>query len=155
MATPPRMSLVRTIFAAFAQYERRVIAARTKAAVLRHQANGIAISKDPPYGKRIGPRRELGGRMRRTLVDDAGEQEVIERVVTMHKSGMGLRAIARVLNEDGVTARGRSWRHALVGKIVERNDKIAKTAATESRVASADGSGRLSIPANLQKSSPE
>ena len=45
----PGDELIRQALQAFAQYERRIIAARTKAAKLLIEASGIVISEHPPY----------------------------------------------------------------------------------------------------------
>jgi site-specific DNA recombinase len=119
--------LVRTIFAAFAQYERKIIAARTKAATLRHMANGIAIGKDPPYGKQAGPVREIGGKMRRTVVDCPAEQEIIELILRLRERPMAMREIARHLNDTNVDARGREWNHVTISRILARSDRDSQS----------------------------
>jgi DNA invertase Pin-like site-specific DNA recombinase len=122
----PEDELVRGIMAVFAAYERKVIAARTKAASLRHQANGFAVSKDPPYGKQAGEPVESAGRMRRTWIDDPFEQKVIREIVRMRaENGSSFREIARVLNQTGVRCRGENWNHKLIGRILGRNGKKA------------------------------
>lgn len=121
--------LMRTILAAFAAYERKVIAARTRAAALRHQANGIAVSKTPPYGKTIGPQREVGGKMRWTLIDAPDEQMIIASIVALHEEGLSNRGIARRLNARNVPARGKQWDHVIIGRIVARNGALAGNGA--------------------------
>ena len=51
----PTATLIRQILSAFAEYERKLIAARTKAAMLRHQSAGRVMSKVIPYGWKIDP----------------------------------------------------------------------------------------------------
>lgn len=121
----PENQLLRTVLAAFSAYERKVIAARTKAAALRLQANGVAVSAAAPYGKRPGPPRPITRRgqpaMQRTWVDDPDEQAVIARVAALHSAGAGLREIARQLNSAGVPCRGREWSHAAVRRVLNRS----------------------------------
>lgn len=111
---------VRQILAAFSEYERKVTAARTKAAMLRHQANGRAMGSVPPYGKRPGS--EPG-----SLEDDPLERANIFRILELYATGGGLREIARRLNTEGVPSRGKSWDHTAIRRIVRRSVANAET----------------------------
>lgn len=126
----PENKLLRTVLAAFSEYERKVIAARTKAAALRLQRSGIAVSAEVPYGKREGEPRQIIRRgqpaMQRTLVDDESEQAVIARVVALRDEGAGLREIARQLDNAGVPCRGRSWNHSTIRRIIARSAAAQK-----------------------------
>jgi DNA invertase Pin-like site-specific DNA recombinase len=51
----PEQRMIRQVLQAFAEHERKVIAARTRAAILRHQAAGRRMSAQPPYGWTIDP----------------------------------------------------------------------------------------------------
>lgn len=121
----PENKLLRTVLAAFSEYERKVIAARTKAAALRLQASGVAVSAAAPYGKKAGPTRPITRRgqpaMQRTWIDDEAEQAVIARVVALRSAGAGLRGIARQLNSAAVPCRGREWTHASVRRVLNRS----------------------------------
>jgi site-specific DNA recombinase len=117
--------LLRTIMAAVAQYEKKMIAARTRAAMLRHQASGRAMSHIAPYGMTEGPVEHWTDdagreRERRTWVPDPDEQKIIKLIMAAHKKGEGLRPIARMLAEQGLKARGKEWNHLLVRSIVRR-----------------------------------
>jgi site-specific DNA recombinase len=121
----PQDTLLRQIMAAVSEYEKKVIAARTRAAMLRHQASGRAMSQIAPYGQKEGPVErwvdETGRqRERRTWVPDLDEQKIIKVIMAEHNRGEGLRPIARILNEKGLTARGKAWNHLLVRSIVRR-----------------------------------
>jgi site-specific DNA recombinase len=107
----PESELVRGILALFAAYERKVIAARTKAASLRHQANGRAMSKKPPFGKqRVGA----------ALVDNPTELEAISTIITARQSGGTFRDIAGQLNTAGYPARGERWYASSVRSVCKR-----------------------------------
>lgn len=125
---------IRQVFAAFAEMERKLIASRTRAAQLRHQANGRAMSKIPPFGQRLGAEIEVRdgtGRIkrRRTLVTDDAEMELIERVIALARSPhASLRGIARQMNEEGHYCRGKLWGKNLVERILRRAGvKLANT----------------------------
>lgn len=132
----PENKLLRSVLAAFSEYERKVISARTKAAALRLQADGIAVSAAAPYGKRPGPPREIIRRgqpaLQRTWEDDPEEQAIIARIVSLYTSGMKLREIARQLDSEGAVCRGVRWRHIAVRRILEREKlyKVCKQSLT-------------------------
>jgi DNA invertase Pin-like site-specific DNA recombinase len=82
--TTPSGMLMANVMASFAEYERRIIGARTSAALQQLKAQG----------KRLGRPRVMA-------------EAVTERIVTERQAGRTLSAIADGLNRDGVpTARG-------------------------------------------------
>lgn len=101
----PQGKMVASILATFAEFESEMISERTKAAMAvaakRRAANGEA-----PFG-----------RPARHQVPD----ELRARLRSMRDSGMGLRTIARTLNEEGVpTATGKgTWHPATVRSALE------------------------------------
>lgn len=112
--------LVRKILQTLAEYERKVIAARTKAAMLRHQANGRRMSKEPPFGFAVDPDDTA------SLIENITEQQQIERIIAMKESGLSLRAICRQLATDGIKCRDNdNWHHTTVKKIIERIESCA------------------------------
>ena len=121
----PQDVLIRQVLAAFAEYERKVIAARTRAAMRRHQLSGRAMSKLTPFGTREGDPVKVvdsNGKltMRRTLVPDEREQRIVQLILDLHKSGESFRGIARTIEAKGFKPRGGSWNHHLVRSIVAR-----------------------------------
>lgn len=109
--------LVRKILQTLAEYERKVIAARTKAAMLRHQANGRRMSKEPPFGFAIDPADPA------SLIENTTEQKLIERIIAMKDSDLSLRAICRQLQSEGIKCRSNvNWHHTTIKKIIERID---------------------------------
>ena len=110
----PEQSMIRQVLQAFAEYERKVIAARTKAAMLHHQAHGRRMSHRVPYGWRPDPNDPA------RLVVDPAERAIIARIVELHRAGRKLRAIARTLAAEGITCRGGAWHHSTIRNIVKR-----------------------------------
>ena len=107
--------LVRQVLQAFAEYERKVIAARTKAAMLRHQAEGRLMGKIPPFGFAIDPEDS------KRLVEIPKEQEVIKRIIRERQKDRGLREIGRELEKEGIPCRGHiHWHHSTIRKILRR-----------------------------------
>lgn len=99
----PSGSMMASVVAAFAEYERRIIGIRTSEALRRLREAG------KPYG--------------RPGISDT----VRDRIIEAHRSGESLNAIARSLNADGVpTAQGGArWYPATVRKIVNRETVAA------------------------------
>jgi site-specific DNA recombinase len=92
----PSAVLMRTLVDAFAQYERGVIAARTKAALAVKSARGECVGT-APYGWTAD---DAG-----VLVVNVAEQAVIARVRALHVSGLSIRAIVAALTAEGVRTR--------------------------------------------------
>jgi len=122
----PHDVLVRQILAAVAEHEKKIIAARTKAFMLHHQATGRAMSQLPPYGKQRGPDMDVikNGKpeKRRTWIDCPQEQVAIQKIVSYRKSDCGFREIARQLNNEKVPCRGKRWHHNTVKNVCVRNN---------------------------------
>jgi len=74
-----------------AEYERKVIGARTKAAMLRHQANGRLMGSIPRYGFMLDPKDK------RKVLKSQYEQVVINQIKRLNKKGLSLRQIAAEL----------------------------------------------------------
>ncbi len=113
----PEDELVRRILQALAEYERKVIAARTKAAMQRHQANCRKISSIAPYGYIIDPCQPD------RLILHVNEQKTIRLIQRLKHRGHSRRAICRLLQAHHIPARGQSWHHATIAKILERIER--------------------------------
>lgn len=108
--------LVRKILQTLAEYERKVIAARTKAAMLRHQRNGRRMSDREPFGFLRDPNN------RALLIKEPNEQRQLRLIMRWHAEGHGSREIARRLEGQRELCRGRAvWYHSTIGKIIRRN----------------------------------
>lgn len=94
----PTDQLLRRIVDCFAEYERAMIRARTRAAMGVKRARGEYTGGRAPYGWRRGP----GGR----LVEDVREQEAQGFAFGCKRQGNSLRMIARRLDEEGYPTRG-------------------------------------------------
>lgn len=102
--------LQRQILDCFAEYERRLIAQRTKAALRAKRDRGECAGNVPfgyqlnPDGKRLDP--------------SPMEQEVLSILTELRKAGYSLREIAAELNRQGFTTRrGTAWRHQYVAAL--------------------------------------
>ena len=110
----PSSVLMRRMVDALAEYERALIAARTRAALAVKRSRGEATSH-APYGFRAE-----GG----VLVADEAEQGVIARVREARSRGLTVRAIADELRAAGIVSRGgRPLAVSSVGELVTRHAK--------------------------------
>jgi DNA invertase Pin-like site-specific DNA recombinase len=113
----PEDRLIRQVLQAMAEYERRVIAARTKAAMLRHQRNGRRMGSVPPFGWKTDPDDP------KRLVIDEDEQLAMTRVHELRKQGLSLNQIAREMEEGSHATRSRRSRQ-LVSRVLKREPAI-------------------------------
>lgn len=108
----PEAQLMRTMVDAFAQYERALIRARTKAALGMKKLRGQRVGS-VPFGYLVGTDGA-------TLHPEAGEQAVIERVRVLRAEGLPIRAIVETLNAEGRPARGARWHVTSVARLLRR-----------------------------------
>jgi len=107
----PTSVLMRRIIDAFAEYERLLIGARTKAALAVKRKRGEAWNHTP-----FGYRREGNA-----LIPDPDAQEAIRLIHELRAGGMSYRAIAGELVRRGVpTQRGGKWEAMTVRKVALR-----------------------------------
>lgn len=109
----PSALLMRRMVDAFAEYERGVIRARTKAALAVKRARGERTSGAAPFGYRFDP----SGRQ---LVVDPTEQSTLEQIREWHAGGVSLNGIATRLNRGGVAARGARWHASTIMRVLRR-----------------------------------
>ena len=98
--TDPAAKLMRTIIDAFAEYERLIIGARTKAALGAKKAKGERVG-GIPYGF-----SSVDGQ----LVVNEDERHIVALVKNLSSQGWSLRSICRQLINDGVVFRKFSWK---------------------------------------------
>jgi DNA invertase Pin-like site-specific DNA recombinase len=106
----PSAVLMRRMVDAFAEYERALIAARTRAALAVKRSRGEATSHAP-----FGFRAVVGG----VLVADEAEQAVIAQVRAARARGLTVRAICDELRAAGIVSRkGKPLAVSAVGELV-------------------------------------
>jgi DNA invertase Pin-like site-specific DNA recombinase len=106
--------MVFRMLAVLAEFERDLIAERTRGAVALKRSRGERLGQ-VPYGARLA---EDG----RTLAADDDELRTLELIRRLHAEGRSLRAIAAALTGSAVpTKNGRpSWSHTTIGRILKR-----------------------------------
>ena len=105
----PEAQLLRGIVDLFAQYERAVIRARTKAALAVKKARGERTG-GVPMGSRVGE----GG----MLAADDVERGAVARARELRGEGKSLRQIASALAAEGHAPRGKKWHVETLARVV-------------------------------------
>jgi site-specific DNA recombinase len=117
----PSMKMLRTIMHAYAEFDRAVRNARTRAGMLRNQRNGRRQSAECPYGWTTDPDSELNEYDRPSGMQPVeSEQRAIERMQTLREAGDSYRKICETLTVEGHPPRGANWHPASVRRILNR-----------------------------------
>lgn len=94
-----------------AELERAMIRGRTKRALAVKRGKGERISGVAPYGYRFDQSR---------VIEDPEEQPIVVRICELRAAGWTYNAIATVLNNENVAARGAKWYPATVRSVCLR-----------------------------------
>jgi DNA invertase Pin-like site-specific DNA recombinase len=105
---------MRQIIDAFAEYERALIRARTRAAMAAAKKRGQRVGQIP-FGMALGGDG-------RTLVPNLEERAVLAEIHRLRNQGYALFSIAEELNERGLSNRqGRPWQANFIGQLLSRH----------------------------------
>jgi len=108
----PLGTLIFSILASFAHFERDVIRERTTSGRRRRAQEGRRPTGNPPYGYAPGPERG-------TMVVIPEEAQVVRRIFDAYIRGEGFAAIATALNSEGIrTRKGGLWTDKAVRDII-------------------------------------
>lgn len=112
----PTSVLLRRIVDAFAEYERLLIGARTKAALRVKARRGERVGRYAHYGYRLDEAGEL--------VEDEREKAGLAEIMRLRAAGCGLQRIARELERQGFTGRrGQRLAVSTIHGIIRREAK--------------------------------
>jgi DNA invertase Pin-like site-specific DNA recombinase len=104
--------MIRQVLAAIAEYERKMIASRTRHAMRFHMSQGRRMGAECPYGwapDPVDPKR---------MVANHAEREVVEEIRSKHEQGGTFGGITRWLNEEKPQlARHGKWNVKTVRKL--------------------------------------
>ena len=110
----PTGRLMRQIIDAFAEYERALIRARTRAAMAAAKKRGQRVGQIP-WGMTLG---DDG----RSLVPNLEERALLAEIRALRDQGLALIQIAETLNERGLRNRqNRLWRAGFIAQLLERH----------------------------------
>jgi DNA invertase Pin-like site-specific DNA recombinase len=123
----PAIELLSNIMASYAQYQRAMISKKTSQKMRQHQANGLYMGGNPPFGMRV---KEDGGVKK--LIPIPAEQETIQRIIELRDQRLfRWKQIACTLGNEGRKINGsRIWAANVVRRIYIR--KKLKTQYTSS-----------------------
>jgi DNA invertase Pin-like site-specific DNA recombinase len=107
----PEGMLLRGLMDLFAQYERAVIRARTRAALSVIRSKGRQYTRRAPLGFRFDAGR---------LVEDAAERATLARVREMKARGVSTARAASILNAEGLQCRGGRWHLTTLARALRR-----------------------------------
>ena len=117
----PEAQLQRRMFDAFAEYERALIRARTRAALAvkrsRQERTGAV-----PFGYQLA-----GDGVH--LEERHDEQAVLVQIRALRSQRLSIRAIVQRLDEQGIRARGSKWHPTTVARLLARESASASAAA--------------------------
>ena len=111
----PEAKLIRGVLANVAEYERRLIGARTKAALRAKRARGERTSHALPYGFSLDPVDP------KLLVPSHTERAALRRAGELRRQGLRYADIAEVLNAEGRPHRGNGWTDRNVGRLLRQH----------------------------------
>ena len=110
----PTDILMRRLIDAFAEYERLIIGARTKAALQAKKARGETTGY-VAYGFQLSADGVH-------IEECAEEQATLRRIELLRQSGMSLRKVAAELNQQGLFKRGgEKWNHVNLHSVCKRS----------------------------------
>lgn len=114
----PVSEMAATMMDAFARMERRLIAARTKAALAVKKAKGERISGRLPFGFQLAA--DLIH-----LEPCPAEQGTLARIMELRREGMGARRIAAALTLEGIKPRGAAWKPSKLHLLIVTHEVVA------------------------------
>jgi DNA invertase Pin-like site-specific DNA recombinase len=110
----PSRRFIRQVLGAVSEYERAMISLRLRSGRRRKAATGGFAYGSPPMGFRAEGRE---------LVPDEGERAAVAKIVALRSEGRSLRAIAEVLDREGIVSkRGGRWHPQTVRRVLERGE---------------------------------
>jgi site-specific DNA recombinase len=115
----PAALLMRRLIDSFAEYERALIAARTRAALAAKRRRGERASRIVPYGFRLAENAK-------TIEPEPVEQNALRLIGELRAVGKSLREVADELNARDIRTRsGGRWRFEFVRSLVRRHRPAA------------------------------
>jgi DNA invertase Pin-like site-specific DNA recombinase len=115
----PSGLLMRRLIDSFAEYERALIGARTRAALAAKRRRGERASRIVPYGFRLRPNANV-------IDQEPTEQQTLTLIGELRAAGKSLRDVAAELNARGIRTRsGGQWRFEFVRSLVRRQRSAA------------------------------
>jgi len=112
----PEQILVRQVLSAFAEYERKIIAIRTKHAMLHHQRCGRRMGRFAPYGTMLHPQDAT------RLIPNPEEVPAVKTIEALIKKGDTPHEIIVYMNKHckEYSRGGKPWTQRTLSRMIER-----------------------------------
>lgn len=111
----PMSNLMEQIVTAFASYEREMIKSRIQATMNLKKSKGHKLGGSVPFGFNVNEEGKV-----KVLIKNEEEQKVIQSIKRYKSKGLSLGAIAKKLNEKGITTKNdKEFQSMQVKRIVE------------------------------------
>lgn len=111
----PEQVMIRQVLSAISEYERKVIALRTKYAMLHHQKTGLRMSRHPPYGWTLDPNDPA------RMIPNASEGAAVLEILRLRKEGSATCEIVRTMNQFWKdVSRSKRWTPKTIDTIIKR-----------------------------------
>lgn len=117
----PEQELIRGVLHVIAGYERKITAARTRAAFRNKAARGERTSSKPPYGWKVDEATAADPNTPTKLVEVPDEQETIRLTQRWRKEGLGVQRMMYRLTDEGRKPRGEKWHYKTVYNLVKKH----------------------------------
>jgi len=128
----PAGEMARKIFSLFDEYQSKENAKHTLRAMMENARKGFFNGSTPPFGFKTEEVPIPGNRgMKKRLVIDAGEAEIVRKIFDLYLNGnkgqtLGMYGVARYLNEKGIMFRGDLWKSTRVNELLKNSAYIGK-----------------------------
>jgi len=120
----PEKVMIRQILSVLAEYERKLIAQRTRASMRQHQVQGKKMGRFPPYGYEFEKFVE-DGEEKEKLRPSPTEFPMLLKIRDMLATGLSFNGIAVKLNyADQGGARGKCWYAKSIRTIAKRSATV-------------------------------
>lgn len=114
-SSDPISTLMEQIVTAFADYERQMIKSRIQATMNLKKSKGHKLGGSVPFGFDVKEEGTV-----KVLVKNTEEQKIIQSIKRYKRQGLSLGAIAKRLNERGITTKnGKEFQSMQVKRILE------------------------------------
>lgn len=109
--------MIRKIYSVFDEFQSNETSKHTTRSMLENARQGFFNGAKPPFGYRTVETEISGnrGRKKKQLAIDEAEAETVKHIFRLYTRGnkgvsIGMKAIVTLLNQQGLTMRGRPWR---------------------------------------------
>ncbi len=129
----PSGEMARKMFSLFDEYQSKENGKHTLRAMKENARQGFYNGTRPPYGYKKVDASIKGnrGRMKKRIVPDEVESDIVRKLYNLYVNGhegkrLGAKSIATLMNQQGYTLRGATWRAQRVNEILKDTTYIGQ-----------------------------